>query len=70
MYLDAGYINIESTGNFSLGNSSDGIQIKYDITTPAGGASYVNSIRNIWHSPNSYTPGALDGSQGDVWLTY
>ena len=70
MYLDAGYINIESTGNFSLGNSSDGIQIKYDITTKAGGASYINSIRNIWHSPNSYTPGALDGNQGDVWLTY
>jgi len=70
MYLDAGYINIESTGNFSLGNSSDGIQIKYDITTPAGGASYINSIRNIWHSPNSYTPGALDGNEGDVWLTY
>lgn len=70
MYLDAGYINIESTGNFSLGNSSDGIQIKYDISTAAGGASYVNSIRNIWHSPNSYTPNSLDGNQGDVWLTY
>jgi hypothetical protein len=70
MYLDAGYINIESTGNFSLGNSSAGIQIKYDISTAAGGASYINSIRNIWHSPNSYTPGSLDGNQGDVWLTY
>jgi hypothetical protein len=70
MYLDAGYINIESTGNFSLGNSSDGIQIKYDISTAAGGASYVNSIRNIWHSPNANPPGGADGKQGDVWLTY
>lgn len=70
MYLSAGYIDISSTGNFSLGNSTDGIQIKYDITTAAGGASYINSIRNIWHSPNSYTPGGSDGNQGDVWLTY
>jgi hypothetical protein len=70
LYLSAGYIDISSTGNFSLGNSTDGIQIKYDITTAAGGASYINSIRNIWHSPNSYTPGSSDGNQGDVWLTY
>jgi hypothetical protein len=70
MYLDAGYINIESTGNFTLGNSSDGVHIKYDITVAYGGSSYINSIRNIWHSPNSYTPGGSDGMQGDVWLTY
>jgi hypothetical protein len=69
MYLDAGYINIESTGNFSLGNSSDGIQIKYDITTSPSGP-YIHSIRNIWQSLNSYTPDGSDGAQGDVWLTY
>jgi hypothetical protein len=70
MYLSADYIDISSYGNFSLGNSADGIQMKDDITTAAGGATYINSIRNIWHSPNSYTPGSLDGNQGDVWLTY
>lgn len=71
MYLDAGYINIESTGNFSLGNSSDGIQIKYAITTSPSGP-YIHSIRNIWQSLNSSypTPGAGDGEVGDVWLTY
>ena len=69
MYLDAGYINIESTGNFSLGNSSTGIQIKYDITTSPSGP-YIHSIRNIWQSLDSYTPGGSDGAQGDVWLTY
>jgi hypothetical protein len=69
MYLDAGYINIESTGNFSLGNSSSGIQIKYDITTSPSGP-YIHSIRNIWQSLNSYTPDGSDGAQGDVWLTY
>jgi hypothetical protein len=70
MYLSADYIDISSYGNFSLGNSADGIQMKDDITTAAGGATYINSIRNIWHSPNSYTPDSLDGNQGDVWLTY
>ena len=69
MYLDAGYINIESTGNFSLGNSSTGIQIKYDITTSPSGP-YIHSIRNIWQSLDSYTPSGSDGAQGDVWLTY
>ena len=70
LYLSAGYIDISSAGNFTLGNSSDGVHIKYDITAAYGGASYINSIRNIWHSPNSYTPGGSDGMQGDVWLTY
>ena len=69
LYLSAGYIDISSAGNFTLGNSSDGVHIKYDITAAYGGASYINSIRNIWHSPNSYTPGGSDGMQGDVWLT-
>jgi hypothetical protein len=70
IYLSADFIDISSYGNFSLGNSADGIQMKDDITTAAGGATYINSIRNIWHSPNSYTPDSLDGNQGDVWLTY
>jgi hypothetical protein len=77
LYLSAGYIDISSTGNFSLGNSSGGIQIKYDITTtPTGEAPnaglnrFIKSVRNIWQSPNSYTPGSSDGFEGDVWLTY
>ena len=69
MYLNAGYIDISSTGNFSLGNSSDGIQIKDAITTSPSGP-YIHSIRNIWQSLNSYTPDGSDGAQGDVWLTY
>jgi hypothetical protein len=77
MYLSAGYIDISSAGNFSLGNSPGGIQIKDDITTtPAGDAPdaglnrFIKSVRNIWQSPNSYTPSGGDGAEGDVWLTY
>jgi hypothetical protein len=77
MYLNAGYINIESTGNFSLGNSPGGIQIKDGITTTPTGAApdaglnrFIKSVRNIWQSPNSYTPSGSDGFEGDVWLTY
>ena len=77
MYLSAGYIDISSAGNFSLGNADIGIQLKYGITkTPAGYAPdaglnrFIKSVRNIWQSPNSYTPSGGDGDEGDVWLTY
>ena len=65
-------INIESQRTFLLGNPPEGIQLKYDVnaTTPLGVEDFVYSIRNIWQSPNSYTPGGSDGNQGDVWLTY
>jgi hypothetical protein len=69
-YISTDNLDIESQTLLSIGNPDQGVQLKYDITVAAGGASYINSIRNIWHSPNSYTPGALDGNQGDVWLTY
>ena len=77
MYLSAGYIDISSAGNFSLGNSPGGIQIKDDITTTPTGLApvpaigpFIKSIRNIWQSSNSYTPSGDDGAEGDVWLTY
>jgi hypothetical protein len=77
MYLSANYIDISSYGNFSLGNSPGGIQIKYGITTTPTGAApdaglnrFIRSVRNICQSPNSYTPDGSDGFEGDVWLTY
>lgn len=65
-------IDIESQTTFGLGNPPEGIQLKYDVdtTTPLGSENFVYSIRNIWQSPNSYTPGGSDGRVGDVWLTY
>ena len=71
IYLSAGYVDISSAGNFSLGHSSDGIQMKDPITTSPSGP-YIHSIRNIWQSLNSSypTPLAADGEVGDVWLTY
>jgi hypothetical protein len=71
IYLSANYIDISSAGNFSLGHSSDGIQMLNPITTSPSGP-YIHSIRNIWQSLNSSypTPDASDGEVGDVWLTY
>ena len=77
IYLSADFIDISSYGNFSLGNSPGGIQIKDDITTTPTGLApdaglnrFIKSVRNIWQSPNSYTPSGGDGAEGDVWLTY